>query len=83
MPIPLVYALLGNASIAVISFLFMTHIKRREDMPLDFGDMIQSLAKIGKSAPFVRDFIRAQRTHLLIGKELRSSLWVKTIVFLL
>ena len=38
------YALLGNASIAGINFLFMTHSKRWEDMPFDFGNMIQRLA---------------------------------------
>lgn len=61
--VPLAYALLGNGSIAVINLLLITHSKRREAMPLDFVDMIHRLAKMGKSAPFVRDVIRAQRTH--------------------
>jgi ankyrin repeat protein len=55
--VPLAYALLGNGSIAVINLLLMTHSKRREAMPLDFVDMIHRLAKMGKSAPFVRDVI--------------------------
>ena len=61
--VPLDYALLGNASIAVISLLFMTHSKRWEDMPFDFGNMIQRLARMNKPAQFVRDVIRVQRTH--------------------
>ena len=61
--VPLAYALLGNASIAIINFLFMMHSKRRELIPFDFGIMIHRLAKMGKPASFVRDVIRAQRTH--------------------
>jgi hypothetical protein len=61
--VPLAYALLGNASIAIIDFLFMTHRKRRELITFEFGNMIHRLAKMGKPASFVRDVIRAQRTH--------------------
>ena len=57
------YALLGNASIAGINFLFMTHSKRWEDMPFDFGNMIQRLTIMNKPAQFVRDVIWVQRTH--------------------
>ena len=57
------YALLGEASIAFINFLFMTHNKRWESMPFDFVDTIQRLTTMGNSAQFVRDVIRAQRTQ--------------------
>jgi hypothetical protein len=61
--VPLAYALLGNASIAIINFLFMSHSKSMESIPFDFGNMIHRLAKMGKPASFVRDVIQAQRTH--------------------
>ena len=65
--VPLDYALLGKASVAVevevLDFLFETHSKRWEDMPFDFGNMIQRLARMNKPAQFVRDVIRVQRTH--------------------
>ena len=65
--VPLDYALLGKASVAVevevLDFLFETHSKRWEDMPFDFGNMIQRLARMNKPAQFVRDVIWLQRTH--------------------
>ena len=72
--VPLKYALLGKASVAVINFLFMTHSKRWGALPFDFSDIIQWLARLGKPAQFVRDVIWLQRTPfpalLLIGKKL-------------
>ena len=61
--VPLAYALMGNASVEIINCLFMTHNKRWDAMPFDFGDMVQRLVEMGKSAQFMRDVIRAQRTH--------------------
>ena len=62
--VPLVYALLGEAPIEVIHFLLDTHMQRWQAMPFDFGGMILRLAtKRGTSADYVRDVIRAQRTH--------------------
>jgi hypothetical protein len=60
--VPLDYALLGKASIAIIDLLFATHSKRWESLPFDFGNMIQRLARMHKPQ-FVRDVIRVQRTH--------------------
>ena len=61
--LPLKYALLGKASVAVINFLFMTHSKRWGALPFDFSDIIQWLARLGKPAQFVKDVIWLQRTH--------------------
>jgi len=62
--VPLVYALFGEAPIEVIHFLLESHMQRWCDMPFDFGGMILRLAtKRGTSADYVRDVIRAQRTH--------------------
>jgi hypothetical protein len=41
----------------------MTHSKRWEALPFDFGNIIQRLARLGKPAHFIRDVIRSQRTH--------------------
>jgi hypothetical protein len=62
--VPLDYALLGKASIAIIDLLFATHSKRWEALPFDFGVTIfERLAWMHKHAQFVRDVIRVQRTH--------------------
>jgi hypothetical protein len=60
--IPLVYALLGEAPIEVIHFLLESHMQRWQAMPFDFGGMILRLLW-HTSADYVRDVIRAQRTH--------------------
>jgi hypothetical protein len=61
--VPLDYALLGKASIAIIDLLFATHSKRWEALPFDFGVTIfERLAWMHKPQ-FVRDVIRVQRTH--------------------
>jgi hypothetical protein len=61
--VPLGYALLGKASIAIIDLLFATHSKRWEALPFDFGVTIERLARLGKPAQFIREVIRVQRTH--------------------
>ena len=62
--VPLVYALLGKAPIEVIHFLLESHMQRWQAMPFDFGGMILRLAtKQDTSADYVRNVIRAQRTH--------------------
>jgi hypothetical protein len=59
-----VYALFDEAPIEVIHFLLETHMQRWQAMPFDFGGMILRLAtKQDTSADYVRDLIRAQRTH--------------------
>jgi hypothetical protein len=61
--VPLGYALLGKASIAIIDLLFATHSKRWEALPFDFGVTIERLVRLGKPAQFIRDVIWVQRTH--------------------
>jgi hypothetical protein len=61
--VPLAYALMGDASMDIIHYLFDVHRKRYGSLPFDFGRMIRKLAIGGKSAQFVRDIIQAQRDH--------------------
>ncbi len=62
--VPLAYALFGEAPFEVIHLFLETHMQRWQAMPFDFGDVILRLAmKRGTSADYVRDVIRAQRTH--------------------
>jgi hypothetical protein len=51
--VPLYYALLGTASIAVIHFLFMTHSKRWEALPFDFGNNPKA-GKVGQTCSFYK-----------------------------
>lgn len=63
--VPLVYALLGNSSLKVINYLFEMHSKIGQSLPFDFGHMIAErlVMRPNKSAQFMRDIIRVQRTH--------------------
>jgi hypothetical protein len=62
--IPLTYALLSEASMTVIHYLFKKHKEIENTMPFDFGHMILRLSTSGGiSVIFVRNLIRAQRTH--------------------
>jgi hypothetical protein len=62
--IPLTYVLLSEASMTVIHYLFTKHKRFGPTMPFDFGHMILRLSTSGGiSEVFVRNLIRAQRTH--------------------
>jgi hypothetical protein len=61
--VPLAYALYAEASIDVIYFLFKTHRQMWGNMPFDFANVIKELAARLASVEFLRNVIRAQRTH--------------------
>ena len=61
--VPLAYALYAEASIDVIYFLFKMHRQMWGNMPFDFANVIKELAARLVFPQYVRDVIRAQRTH--------------------
>ena len=60
---PLKYALLSEAPLNVVIFLFSKHCTKWGQVPFDFGEAVKSLAeKKGTLGEYVQSMIRAQRT---------------------
>ena len=60
---PLEYVMLSAAPMDILHFFFNMHKQEWGVLPLDFGDMINRLLKLYKSAEFIRQCIQAQRTY--------------------